>query len=122
MTNVVMGLVLGGIIYYNEKSKEGQAKRVTPISLRLGEELPKVREVGVSIGIEFEKYSIAEVKDTLVDNVRVEEGSPQVRIRYYYENGSFLELKALDRFVNQGLSGINRFQLFQDSIFYNYHP
>lgn len=122
MTIVVMGLVLGGIIYFNEKAHENREKQVATVSLRLGEQLPSVKEVGISISEDFEKYSMTEIKDTLVDNVFVEEGNPQVRIRYYYKNGSFLELKALDRFVNQGLSGTNRFQLFQDSIYYDYLP
>lgn len=123
MTIVVMGLVLGGIIYFNENKQEQKAQEVATVSLILGEDLPKVNKVGISISENFEKYTISDIRDTTIDNIYVlDEGIPSVRIRYYYENGSFLEMVALDRFVNQGLSGTNQFRLFQDSVSYKYLP
>ena len=121
MTIVVMGLVLGGIIYFNEKKQEEKVQQVATVSLVLGEDLPKVNKIGISIGEDFEQYTISEVQDTTIDNIAVlGEGVPNVRLRYYYENGSFLEIEALDRFVNQGLSGTNEFVLYQDSVGYLY--
>lgn len=122
MTIVVMGLVLGGIIIFSEKEKENRANQVATVSLRFGEPLTDVKEVGVSIGSDFENYKVERITDTLVENVKVGTGNPSVRIRYHYENGNFLEIKVLDKFINQGLSGTNCFQLFQDSIGYDYHP
>lgn len=121
MTIVVMGLVLGGIIYFNEKNHKEKLQQVASISLVLGESLPKVTEVGISIGEEFKTYSIAEIRDTVMANISVsDEVNPPVRVRYHYENKNFLEIKALPGFENQGLSGTNEFILFQDSITYDY--
>ena len=106
---------------YNLEKKE--QRKIATVQIYESEALPGVDSVGIEVGKQYTGFGIAQIKDTIFENILVDDSCQPCEVNFYYLSKSTMMNKIkTDSFDCHACSGINHYVLSNQSMSCKYSP